>query len=127
MRKNCASCGGCSGNCGGCGGCGSSLELSQGEIDLLKVLEQVPFLPIARRVDAVDGVCLEREVELIENVPLVLALLEKKALVDLDYRSELKGFDYAAYGGYPCRGSMALTARGQQVLDLLNIQGAQES
>lgn len=126
MSKKCASCSGCSGNCGGCSGCGSSLELSRGEIDLLQVLEQVPFLPIARRADAADMVCLEREVAHISNVPLVLALLEKKALVDLDFRWELKGFDYAAYGGYPCRGSVALTARGQQVLDLLNIQGAEE-
>lgn len=126
MEKNCASCGGCRGNCGGCGGCGSSLLLTPGEIALLKVLEQVPFLPVARRADSEEGVCMEKEVEKIENISATLALLEKKALIDLDYRAELKGFDYAAYAPYSCRGTMALTARGQQVLELMDIQGVGE-
>ncbi len=126
MDKNCASCGGCSGNCGGCGGCGSSLTLTVQEVELLQTLEQVPFLPVARRSDTMDAVCREPEMTGIPDVTLTLALLEKKGLIDLDYRSELKGFDYAAYNGYPVRGSMALTERGQQVLELLEIQGAGE-
>ncbi len=126
MDENCASCGGCSGICGGCSGCGSSLVLSGEEIAVLRVLEQVPFLPVARRADCEEPVCLEAEVAAVENASLALALLEKKALIDLDYRSALKGFDYAAYGGYPVRGSMALTARGQQVVELLAVQGAGE-
>lgn len=125
MDKNCASCGGCSGNCGNCGGCGSSLVLMPEEIEVLRVLEQVPFLPVARRADSMDAVCLEEEVGHIENITLILVMLEKKALIDLDYRSELKGFDYGAYGAYPCRGSMALTQRGQTVLELLAVQGIQ--
>ena len=36
------------------------------------------------------------------------------------------GFDYAGYEGYPCRGSMALTAQGQHALELLEIQGVEE-
>ncbi len=126
MEKNCASCGGCSGGCGGCSDCGSSLVLTREEIALLKVLEQVPFLPVARRADSMDGVCLEQEVADIPNVTQVLALLEKKALIDLDYRQPLKGFVYTAYQGYPVQGSLALTARGQQVLALLEVQGAGE-
>ena len=125
MVKNCASCGGCSGNCGGCSGCGSSLVLTQEEIEMLRLLEQVPFLPVARRADNMDAVCLEKETEHIANITQVLAVLEKKALIDLDYRCELKGFDYSAYGAYPCRGSMALTQRGQAVLELLAVQGIQ--
>ncbi len=125
MDKNCASCGGCSGNCGGCAGCGSSLVLTREEIEMLRLLEQVPFLPVARRVDNMDAVCLEKETEHIANITQVLAVLERKALIDLDYRSELKGFDYSAYGPYPCRGSMALTQRGQAVLELLAVQGIQ--
>ncbi len=126
MDENCASCGGCSGGCGDCGGCGSSLTLSEQELRLLRVLEQVSFLPVARRTDSMDAVCLEPEVENIPEIPLVLALLEKKALIDLDYFQELRGFAYEAYRGYPCRGSMALTARGQQVLELLAVQGIGE-
>lgn len=38
----------------------------------------------------------------------------------------LAGFDYAAYEGYPCRGSMALTEAGQRAVELLAIQGAEE-
>ena len=125
MVKICASCGGCSGNCGGCAGCGSSLVLTQEEIEMLRLLEQVPFLPVARRADNMDAVCLEKETEHIANITQVLAVLEKKALIDLDYRCELKGFDYSAYGPYPCRGSMALTQRGQAVLELLAVQGIQ--
>lgn len=125
MDKNCASCTGCSGSCGGCSGCGSSLVLSQEEVEVLRVLEQVPFLPVARRADNMDAICLEEEVGRIENITLVLAMLEKKALIDLDYRSALKGFDYAAYGAYPCWGSIALTQRGQAVLELLAVQGVQ--
>ncbi|MBQ6890692.1 MAG: hypothetical protein IJN53_06750 [Oscillospiraceae bacterium] len=126
MDKNCASCTGCSGNCGGCSGCGSSLVLSGEEIAVLRVLEQVAFLPAARKADTMDAVCLEEELAHIPQVSQALALLEKKALIDLDYRSELKGFDYAAYSGYPCRGSMALTQRGQAVVELLEVQGAQD-
>lgn len=126
MDKNCVLCTGCTGNCGGCGGCSGSLVLTGAEIEVLHVLEQVPFLPAARRSDSMDAVCLEEEVSHIENLTQVLAMLEKKSLIDLDYRTRLKGFDYSAYGAYPCRGSMALTQRGQTVLELLAVQGARE-
>ena len=33
----------------------------------------------------------------------------------------------SAYTGYPVHGSIALTARGQTVLDMLEIQGIEES
>lgn len=126
MDKNCASCAGCGGNCGNCGGCSGSLVLSREEIAILRVLEQVAFLPVARKADSLDAVCLEPELAHISAVTQALALLEKKALIDLDYRKSLKGFDYAAYSGYPCRGSMALTQRGQAVVELLALQGAQQ-
>jgi hypothetical protein len=35
----------------------------------------------------------------------------------------LKGFDMAAYKGYPVHGSFALTERGQTVLEMLERQG----
>lgn len=125
MDRSCENCAGCSGNCGGCSGCAGSLVLTPEEIQVLQVLEQVSFLPVARRADSMDALCLEEEVRHIENITRILAMLEKKALIDLDYRSELKGFDYRAYGAYPCRGSMALTQRGQTVLEILAIQGVQ--
>ena len=53
---------------------------------------------------------------------LALLCLEKKGLISLDYDQPLGGCDY---GAYPLRGSFALTARGQRVLELLEIQGIQ--
>jgi glucose-inhibited division protein A len=50
---------------------------------------------------------------------------EKKALIDIDYHLPLKGFEYSAYAAYPLHGSMALTQRGQQVLELLEVQGVE--
>ena len=117
-----ANCGFCGGNCGSCGGCAGALSLTQPEIDMLLQLAQIPFLPVARRADDMTPVYLE---ETGVDYSLILACLEKKGLVDLDYHTPLSGFDYSAYKAYPLRGSMALTQRGQQVVELLELQGAQ--
>ena len=117
-------CNSCSGNCGSCGGCANTLTLTQKEIDMLFIFAQIPFLPVARKADDMTPVYWE---ESGEDLSLVLACLETKGLIDIDYRAPLSGFDYAAYKGYPVHGSMALTARGQSVLELLELQGAEES
>ena len=52
--------------------------------------------------------------------------LEKKGLVSLDYDKPLKGFDESAYAPWPIRGSMALTDRGQKVLEMMEYQGISE-
>lgn len=116
-------CDGCQ-SCGGCTGCDRSLSLTSQEVAVLRRFAQLPFLPVARRADSETPVCLEPDLP--GESALVLACLEKKSLIDIDYHMPLAGFDYAAYTGYPLRGSMALTARGQQVLELLEVQGAQE-
>ncbi len=119
--------GNCSGNCGSCGGCGKTLELSAPEMAVLHCLEQIPFLPVARRADDMTPVCLEEEVKAIQQVSLCLQLLEKKGLIRMDYDAPLTGADMSAYAGLPVHGSMALTARGQTVLELLDIQGIEEA
>ncbi len=116
-------CNSCSGNCGKCGGCASTLTLTKDEIDMLLTFGQIPFLPVARKADDMTPVYLE---ESEKDYALILACLEKKGLIDLDYRSILSGFDYSAYKAYPVHGSMALTARGQQVLEILELQGVEE-
>ena len=116
-------CNSCSGNCGGCGGCANTLTLTQAEIDLLRTFGQIPFLPVARKADDMTPIYLE---EAVEDASLILAHLETKGLIDIDYHAPLFGFDYAAYKGYPVHGSMALTARGQSVLELLELHGAEE-
>ena len=112
---------GCSGNCGGCAGCGKELVLSKEEIDLLYQLGQIPFLPVARKADSETPIYPEENTE---EMSLVLALLEKKGLISLDYDKPLK--NQAVHEGYPIQGSMALTARGLIVLELLETQGYHE-
>lgn len=56
---------------------------------------------------------------------LVIQCLEKKMLIDISY-DPLPGADMSAYKGYPVHGSIALTERGQQVLELLEVQGITE-
>ena len=119
-------CGHCSGNCGGCSGCsgcGGAMELTQGEIDMLLKLGQIPFLPVARKMGDENPVYLEETERSVEEYGLILLCLEKRGLISLDYDKPLRSFDDAAYGAYPIRGSFALTARGQQVVELLEMQG----
>lgn len=111
---------------GGCGGCDRSLTLTPPEIRILLALAQVPFLPVARTREDPAPVYLEDRAFPSEVYALALSLLEKKALIDLDYDRPLAGADYGPYDAWPVRGSMALTARGQAVVDLLQIQGAAE-
>lgn len=113
-------CGGCGGNCGSCGGCAGSLVLTEKEIDLLKLLGQMAFLPVVRKASDMIPVSPESTDS---EASAVLACLEKKGLIDLDYRMPLAGFDYSGCTGCPVHGSMALTQRGQQVLELLELQG----
>lgn len=119
-------CNHCSGNCGSCGGCSATLELTAGEISVLKELGQYSFLPVARRADDMTPVYLEQQEYSKDEYSLILQCLEKKGLIDLDYSSKLSGADMSAYKEYPVCGSMALTLRGQNVLDLLELQGFAE-
>ena len=118
--------GGCDHNCAGCSGCGKSLSLTEAEIEMLRTLAQIPFLPVARRADAETPVYLEDEKHTKEEYSMILACLEKKGLISLDFDKPLSGFDDSAYKAYPIRGSMALTARGQTVVELLELQGIEE-
>ena len=113
----------CGGNCGGCSGCARELTLSEGEIAFLRRLGEVAFLPVARSMGQEQPVYLEDGPDRQEENALVLQLLEKKGLISLDYDHPLTGACWQAYEGYPIRGSIALTNRGQQVLELLEYQG----
>ena len=117
---------GCGGNCETCGGCARELVLTAGEIEFLEKLGQIPFLPVARKMGDLTPVYLEEQALSVEEYSLLLQCLEKKGLVSLDFDKPMKGFDDSAYAAYPIRGSMALTERGQNVLDLLERQGLRE-
>ncbi len=118
-------CGHCSGNCAGCAGCSGCLELTQGEVRMLRTLGQIPFLPVARSLGDDTPVYLEESACTREEYSLTLQLLEKRGLISIDYSAPLKGFDPAAYAAYPVLGSFALTAKGQQVVEVLELQGIQ--
>jgi len=93
---------------------------------MLQKLAQIPFLPVARKAADMNPIYLEDDDYSTEQYSLILTCLEKKGLVELDYRQSLSGFDYSAYQAYPCQGSMALTARGITVLEMLDRQGLRE-
>lgn len=123
--SGCADCSGCKSGCSGCPGAGS-LELTQPEVDFLRLLGQVVFLPIARKMGDETPVCLENGLPDAAQTSRVLLMLERKALVSLDYREPLKGAAYERYAAYPVQGSVALTARGIRVLEVLEYQGIRE-
>ena len=115
--------GSCNGNCGGCTGCAKQLTLTEGEISFLQILGQIPFLPVARKAGDMIPVYLEDSDFPKEEYSLILQVLEKKGLLSIDYDAPLTGADMSAYAGYPVHGSIALTAGGQTVLEMLETQG----
>ncbi len=106
-----------------CGGCDQSLTLTEAEVSVLEALSQIPFLPIARKVDDPSPIYLEENRYSVEEYALILQCLEKKGLISLDFDRPLKN---AAPSAYPIQGSMALTARGQAVIELMDLQGVEE-
>ena len=120
---NCGNCSGSCEKCGTCGGCANTLTLTEEEIRFLQELGQYSFLPVARKADDMTPVYLETGEK--EQMSLVIQCLEKKMLIDITY-DPLPGADMRAYKGYPVHGSIGLTQRGQQVLELLEVQGIEE-
>lgn len=126
--QGCAGCAGCQSSCGGCGGCpgcGGQYSLTQEEIEFLSEFAVIPFLPAARKADGDMPVYLEHGGDIQKNSE-TLMWLKLKGLISIDYDLPIKNYDYSIYKGYPVRGSMALTASGQAVLEALDIQGAEQ-
>lgn len=118
---------GCSGNCNHCGGCAGELVLSLPEIEFLNALGENAFLPVARSAGDNTPIYLEDDAQSKEQYSLILVCLEKKGLISIDFDKPLQGADMSRYAGYPIHGSIALTARGQEVLDVLDKQGPKEA
>ena len=115
--------GGCGGCCGNCGGCGSTLVLAPEEIAMLRLLGQIPFLPVARSAASTDPIYLEAGELSQEKSSLALQCLAKRGLISIDFDLPLKGAYGKEYDAYPIKGSIALTILGQQALELLEVQG----
>lgn len=120
---NCNSCSGCSGSCGGCA---RELVITPKELSFLQELAQVAFLPVARTMGDLTPVYLEQGDDRREEYSLILQCMEKKGLISLDYDKPLRGFRDDAYAAYPIRGSIALTERGQKVIEMIDLQGISE-
>ncbi len=118
-------CGNCGGNCGSCEGCGRTLTITAGELDFLRRLGQIPFLPVVRKMDDMFPVYPE-EPEKQEEISLILQCLEKKGLISIDYSKPLGVTDEEIFHRYPVHGSMGLTERGYTVLETAEIQGIPE-
>lgn len=118
--------GSCNGNCSACSGCARELEITPQELEFLTTLAQIPFLPVARNMGDLNPVYPEAGEEMAEQYSLILQCLEKKGLISLDYDRPLRRYEDRCYEAYPIRGSIALTQRGQQVLELLEYQGIQQ-
>ena len=116
---------GCGKCCGSCGGCGEMI-LAPGEVKMLRALGQIPFLPVARRADDMTPMYFEDESCAPEESSLILQCLEKRGLISIDYDMPLKSAYSDAYAPYRVRGSFALTAKGQEILELLELQGIEE-
>ena len=117
--------GGCGGCCGNCGGCGSTLVLAEEEIAMLRLLGQIPFLPVARSAASTEPVYLEEGELSPEKSSLALQCLAKRGLISIDFDQPLKGAYGPQYDAYPIKGSIALTILGQQALELLEVQGVE--
>ncbi len=117
------SCKNCSGGCAGCSGCAGTLELTPGEIALLQELAIYAFLPVARTVDDMTPFYPEGEDYALEEYSAILLHLERKGLISIDYDAPIGKYPAALYGAWPIHGSMALTQRGQEVVETMTITG----
>ena len=118
-------CNNCTGTCGGCRGCGAALELTAGEIAFLEELAVFAFLPVARRSDDMTPHYVEGTACSQEEYSAILLHLERKKLIDIDYGSPVGSYENPGYAGLKVRGSVALTGRGQAVVEQLQIHGIQ--
>lgn len=112
----------CTNNCVDCRGCAKGIYVTNEEVHILRSLGEIPFLPVGRKADDMTPVCLEFEGDR-ELCSAALIHLQAKDLIDIDYRSVLKGWDMTAYQAWPVHGVISLTLRGQQVLDNMELMG----
>ena len=126
MNDCIASCGDCCGSCGSCGAAGQYLSLSEAELSLLQRFAQTPFLPVAQSGTGLSPVLLDAPAGDRPQAGLTLMSMQLKGLVRIDYELPLSNFDYARFPEYTTRGSAALTAYGQEVLDLIEFQGIEQ-
>ncbi|MDD3537200.1 MAG: hypothetical protein PHH65_02920 [Eubacteriales bacterium] len=111
-------------HCGACcgGRCKQEMIMAPTEIAILKRLAESPFLPLVKKPHTGDQFMPIPDFISAEYETALLAL-SSKGLISMDADFPLSNFDYAEYSEqYEC-GSIALTGRGQAVIDVMEIQG----
>ena len=98
-------------------------DVLNAEIDILRELAVCPFLPVGLNSRTGEPFCLEFPDMDEKIVPLALSVLEKRGFIRVDYDIPLAGFAYEGYEVCFRRGSLALTAKGQDVIERLAVQG----
>ena len=92
---------------------------------LLEELAVFALLPVARRADDMTPHYVEGTAYSQEDYSAILLHLERKKLIDIDYGSPVGSYTDPGYAGLKVRGSVALTGRGQAVVEQLHIHGIQ--
>lgn len=113
---SCENCHACD-RCAGCAGCQQNAALNPLEYALLDVFSVTPFLPVA--IDRQSGQALLLDPELEKAAAsLALRLLQRRGYVQVSSDLPLQNASYHGYEDWK-HGSVALTARGQDMLDRL--------
>ena len=81
------------------------------------------FLPVARKPDDMTPFYPEGEACSLKEYSAILTHLERKGLISIDYGAPVGSYPEELYGKWPVHGSVALTQRGQNVVESLNITG----
>lgn len=116
----------CDHNCLHCKGCSvRDLSMTEEEIKVLSYFAEIPFLPVARKTDSEMPCFFEKQDYSLDLYGSILLCLEKKRLISIDYDKPIPGWGSGDQKEYPIIGSMALTNRGQSVLDILSVSGIQ--
>lgn len=114
----------CNHQCDKCGGCSArDLSMTKEEIKVLSYFAEIPFLPIYRKISSELPIFLEKDEYSIEMYSNILLCLEKKGLITIDFDVPISGWISEKARQYPIIGSMALSVRGQNVLEILDITG----
>lgn len=116
--NQCAGCGGCT-QCGGCSGCGS-IALTQSQLDVLARFAVMPFYPAGYMLPDDAPVCLDFCTP--EEMQALQSLIAQR-LISSDPYETVAGADLSGYRSFQLHGSVALTRRGQQVIEQLDMQG----
>ena len=92
-------------------------------VDFLQELAMYAFLPVARKADDITPFYPEGTEHPLEVYSAILMHLERKGLVNIDYSAPIGNYPAELYAAWPVHGSVALTQKGQEVVETLSING----